>query len=281
MPLTATIAPSRSSAAAAATASRRGALAAVGAGSRARGPQAGQAFGWAWKRRSRGSSYSARHSRAHREAGHRGQRPVVGHAAHDREPRPAVRAVDERVAVAAVAPGRSSSARQSSQVAPSARDERVAARRRLRSARSRSRSARSAPRLVAATRSTRASGGARRGSRSTKRDRAARRPRPRPARRARRCSTKPAEPELLGQPEHVGPEADALDDALDPRDRATAGDSARSRVARDAQPRAAPRSARAARAAPWPAPPGCAGCAPTRETTTWSARPSAAIRPPS
>ena len=30
--------------------------------SRAAGPQSGQAFGWAWKRRSRGSSYSARHS---------------------------------------------------------------------------------------------------------------------------------------------------------------------------------------------------------------------------
>ena len=36
------------------------------------------------------------------EARHRRQRPVVGDAAHDREPRPAVRAVDERVAVAAV-----------------------------------------------------------------------------------------------------------------------------------------------------------------------------------
>ena len=41
--------------------------------------------------------------RAHLEAGHRGQRPVVGHAAHDREARPAVRAVDERVAVPPVA----------------------------------------------------------------------------------------------------------------------------------------------------------------------------------
>ena len=41
--------------------------------------------------------------RAHREAGHRGGRPVVGHVEHDRVPRPAVRAVGERVAVAAVA----------------------------------------------------------------------------------------------------------------------------------------------------------------------------------
>ena len=31
-----------------------------GARERARGPQAGHALGWAWKRRSRGSSYSAR-----------------------------------------------------------------------------------------------------------------------------------------------------------------------------------------------------------------------------
>ena len=30
--------------------------------SRARGPQSGQAFGWAWKRRSAGSSYSRRHA---------------------------------------------------------------------------------------------------------------------------------------------------------------------------------------------------------------------------
>ena len=40
--------------------------------------------------------------RAHGEAGHRRQCPVVGHVADDREPRPAVRAVDERVAEPAV-----------------------------------------------------------------------------------------------------------------------------------------------------------------------------------
>jgi hypothetical protein len=39
---------------------------------------------------------------AHPEAGHRGQRPVVGDAADDREARPAVGAVDERIAVAAI-----------------------------------------------------------------------------------------------------------------------------------------------------------------------------------
>ena len=39
---------------------------------------------------------------AQAEARHRGQRPVVGDVPHDREPRPAVRAVDERVAEPAV-----------------------------------------------------------------------------------------------------------------------------------------------------------------------------------
>ena len=39
---------------------------------------------------------------AHREAGHRRVRPVVGNRPHDREAGPALRAVDERVAVAAV-----------------------------------------------------------------------------------------------------------------------------------------------------------------------------------
>ena len=39
---------------------------------------------------------------AHGEAGHRGARAVVGNVAHDREPRPAVRAVEERVAVPTV-----------------------------------------------------------------------------------------------------------------------------------------------------------------------------------
>ena len=36
-----------------------------------RGPHSGHALGWAWKRRSAGSSYSAWHAGAHREAGHR------------------------------------------------------------------------------------------------------------------------------------------------------------------------------------------------------------------
>ena len=67
MPLTATIAP-RSSAATSSSAWS------------SRGPQAGQALGWAWKRRSPGRRTRPRR-RAHREAGHRGQRPVVRDAA--------------------------------------------------------------------------------------------------------------------------------------------------------------------------------------------------------
>src|SRR4051812_50127806 len=66
MPFTATIAPARIAAAAARTdGSPR---AATGSPSRdassssTDGPHAGHAFGWAWKRRSRGSSYSARHA---------------------------------------------------------------------------------------------------------------------------------------------------------------------------------------------------------------------------
>ncbi len=39
---------------------------------------------------------------AHLEAGHGGERPVVRHAPHDREPRTAVRAVRERIAIAAI-----------------------------------------------------------------------------------------------------------------------------------------------------------------------------------
>ncbi len=106
-PLTATIAPPSSAWAAAATASGGGEVAVGGAaGARharvARGPHSGQAFGWAWKRRSRGSSYSAWQAGHIVNAGHRRPRAVVRDAGDDREARAAVGAVDERVAVAAV-----------------------------------------------------------------------------------------------------------------------------------------------------------------------------------
>ena len=66
------------------------------------GPHAGQAFGCAWKRRSRGSSYSRLARRAHREAAPSSCAAGRTAGLDDREARAAVRAVGERVAVAAV-----------------------------------------------------------------------------------------------------------------------------------------------------------------------------------
>ena len=61
------IRPSRSAAAKSASgSSRRDAARPSASRSRRRGPQAGQAVGWAWKRRSAGSSYSARQRRTWR-----------------------------------------------------------------------------------------------------------------------------------------------------------------------------------------------------------------------
>ena len=73
MPFTATIAPSSSARAAASTASRAPASpsAPPPRTSRTCGPHSGHAFGWAWKRRSAGSSYSAR------QAGHISKPAIV------------------------------------------------------------------------------------------------------------------------------------------------------------------------------------------------------------
>ena len=81
---------------------RRREIRAVAADQPGPGPQSGQALGWAWKRRSAGSSYSARQRPHISKPSHRRQRAVVGHAADDREAGAAVGAVDERVAMAAV-----------------------------------------------------------------------------------------------------------------------------------------------------------------------------------
>ena len=172
------------------------------------------------------------------------QRPVVGHAADDREARPAVGAVDERVAVAAV--GRVDAAR-----AGSRRRSRCRARRAPRGAppasllaRSRSRGSPVGRRRRSdgRRRSTRASGGA-----SAAQPREERVDRRRLAldldhdAARRRCSTYPARPSSRGQAVHERPEADALHDALDAhRDRVAAaarpprspGSSANSRAAR-------------------------------------------------
>ena len=218
-PLTATIAPARSAAAAAATASPPARSRPVALRrSHARGPHAGQAFGWAWKRRSAGRRTRPA-ARAHRRS------PAIvvsgrsyGHAAHDREARAAVRAVDERVAEAAVggveelgqavvAGGRVGRDERGGVAARGARDDREAG--------ARPRGATSAT----ATRSTPASGGAssRQRARGTRRPPAAspsassitpRSSLQHPARRA---------PSSRGEPVHVGAEADALHDALDAR----------------------------------------------------------------
>ena len=63
-----------------------------------RGPHTGQAFGWAWKRRSDTVVVLALARRTHLKRRHRRRRPVVGRRVDDREARPAVRAVRERVA---------------------------------------------------------------------------------------------------------------------------------------------------------------------------------------
>ena len=74
----------------------------AGSSSHRRGPQSAQATGWAWKRRSAGSWYSAA------QASHRANprmvvlRPVVGEAQRDGEARAAVGAVGERIARPAV-----------------------------------------------------------------------------------------------------------------------------------------------------------------------------------
>ncbi len=104
IPLIATIAPRASAAATSASAAARSARSSpAGVVERSCGPHSGQAFGWAWKRRLAGSSYSRAAGRAEREAAHRRRRPVVRQAEHDREARPAVGAVGERIVEPAVA----------------------------------------------------------------------------------------------------------------------------------------------------------------------------------
>ena len=74
-----------------------------GATSQTRGPQTGHALGCAWKRRFGGIVVLRLAGGAHFEARHRGLRAVVGNAARDGEARAAVGAVEEGIAVAAVA----------------------------------------------------------------------------------------------------------------------------------------------------------------------------------
>ena len=66
------------------------------------GPQTGQALGWAWKRRSAGSSILAVAGRTHREGGHGGLGAVIGDILDDGKARAAIGAVDKGVAIAPV-----------------------------------------------------------------------------------------------------------------------------------------------------------------------------------
>ena len=157
--------------------------------------------------------------RAHLEAGHRRERPVVRDAAHDREARAAVGAVDERVAVAAVggveqlgeavvaggAVGRDRGARLAA--APGCRGSRSRARRARSSC---SAVTRARPARAAAPRPAAAPGSARppRLGASTSTTHA-----------ARVVQHVARQAQLVGQPVDVGPEADALDRALDARPR--------------------------------------------------------------
>ena len=222
------------------------------------GRRSGQAFGCAWKRRSGGSSYSARQAGHIAKPGHRRARAVVGDVADDREARAAVGAVDERVAVAAVG-----GVEELGQAVGAGR--RVG-RRRAPPARRCARSATiaNAPSPVARQSRTsdaldarerrRLAGQAREEARRRRRAR----PRPRSRRRARRCrrcrrgaARSPAGARRGGS-----------------RRPAPCPRRGRGRAATRAH---RPISSQQRRATRWPAPPGCAGCAPSGVTTTWSA----------
>ena len=180
------------------------------------------------------------------------QRPVVGHAAHDREPRPAVGAVDERVAVAAVgrveqlAPGRPRrSPRRATErrglAAARAGDDREAA---LAGRRRRSRRAPARPRPAAAPRAAAARGSLdrRRVALDLEHDAALVVAHPAGRARARRPGGR-----------RTGRKPTPCTVAVDAR-----ATRRRGRVAVSGST-----TARAGRGRRSPAPPGCAGCAPS------------------
>ena len=102
-PLTATIRPASSASTAAASGRRPGRSGvAVGPQQRQRRPAVGAGVGLGVEPAVGGVVVLRLAAGAHPEPGHGRRRPVIGHPADDREPRAAVGAVDERVAVAAV-----------------------------------------------------------------------------------------------------------------------------------------------------------------------------------
>ena len=105
MPLIATIAPELISAAAASMASRRGSIGLCppsGSSSQTFGPQTGQAFGWAWKRRLEGIAILGEAVRAHLERRHARRGAVIRNRPKNRKSRTAMGAIRERIAIAPV-----------------------------------------------------------------------------------------------------------------------------------------------------------------------------------
>ena len=214
---------------------------------------------------------------AHLKAGHRRQRPVVGDPSDDREPGTAGGAVDERVAMAAV-PG----IHQFAQTVDA--DRAVGCDRRV-------------GRLALGARADLESSGAAGDQRvdgdaldHRQRRRLGRQPGQKPLDR-RRVSLDleqhatgvvehvSGQVELAGQPVHVGPEPDPLHGALHPDPDAAA----RGHAHRSGPPGTASTSSTSSTStwyalawASW-----ILGMCSERVTTTWSARPSLAIRPPS
>ena len=258
MPLTATIAPARSSAARL----RDGVPARLRGGRRATAAPAARRPGT----RSAGRGSAGRRvvvlapaRGAHRERGHRRQRPVVGDAAHDREARAAVRAVDERVAVAPVAGVEAARPGSPSQVAASAVTSATGA--------PAGRARRSRSRVAAAGRDVDARGRPRRGPAAARRsrrrgeealDRVGAGPRPRSRRRARRCGRSRRARSSAARRWTNGRNPTPC---TTPSTRTRARRSPCRGRGPDQRPVHHPRPARAARATRWPAPPGCAGCA--------------------
>ena len=206
---------------------------------------------------------------AHDEAGHRGLRPVVGDAADDREAGPAVRAVDERVAVAAV--GR---VEQLGEAGVAGRGVgRHACGRRSAAARGDREASLTGRREIAGGHRLHAREGRRLGRQASEEplhvagvaldfDRHA----------ARVVEDEARESELGCEAMDVGPEADTLNDPVDPH----AGPAAQRGRAHPGLSTSSRSTCHALACASW-----MRGMCSDRVTTTWSASASEAIRPPS
>ena len=150
---------------------------------------------------------------AHREAGHRGPRTVVGAAGDDRQPRPAVRAIQERIAIAAV--GRVEQLGEAGGTrCHVGRNQHLAVARRLSLASMRNCASPRGETGDQETRSMWASGGGWCVSSSRKRSRDPRSPSTSIRTLPVWFLTNPCKLQTRGQPVNERPEADALDDAV-------------------------------------------------------------------